>query len=273
MTAVTHINHSFHKMIYDAKFISQEEERTLIANVQNNNCMQSAKRLAESHFRYVASVARKFANYGLEVEDLIQQGIIGLLKSIQMFKLDAPEGVRFITYAALHVKAEIVEYVLDNVRSYRIATTKAQRKLFFNLNKYQSADRVTLSADEVRMIACDLDVTENDVRLMEAKLRNQDQSIDDEDNVLLEHSLVSNRTDPARLVEKEQWEEVTIAKATEAIDSLSERERDVFYHRVVAEDKKTLAKLAEEQGCSVERIRQVEARATKKVREFIQRFV
>lgn len=255
-----------------APFLEREEERQLILNVQLHDCITSAKQLAESHFRFVASVARRFAKFGVDVEDLIQQGCIGLLRAIKAFDINRHDEVRFITYATLYIKAEIINYVLDNVRSYRIATSKAQRKLFFNLNKYRDANRGQLTPADVKLIAQELNVSEKDVLLMEGKLRGADLSIDDEDNALLEHSLATTKTDPARMVEEEQWEEVTRERIKEAVDSLSERERDVFYHRVVAEDKKTLAELAEEQGCSAERVRQVEIRATKKVREFIERF-
>lgn len=244
----------------------------MILNVQLNDCIASAKMLAESHFRFVASIARRFANFGVEIEDLIQQGCIGLLRAIKAFDIERHNEVRFITYATMYIKDEISSYVLDNVRSYRIATTKAQRKLFFNLNKYRDVSQGQLTPDDVKLIAHELNVSEQDVRTMEVKLRGTDQSIDDEDNVLLEYSLATRKTDPARMVEEAEWEEVTRERIKEAVDSLSERERDVFYHRVVAEDKKTLAELAEEQGCSAERVRQVEIRATKKVREFIERF-
>lgn len=254
-----------------APFLEREEERQLILNVQLHDCIASAKRLAESHFRFVASVARRFANFGVDVEDLIQQGCIGLLRAIKAFDINRHDDVRFITYATLYIKAEITNYVLDNVRSYRIATSKAQRKLFFNLNKYRDVNQGQLTPADVKLIAQELKVSENDVMLMEVKLRGADQSIDDEDS-LLSLSLSTTKTDPARMVEEEQWEEVMRTRIEQAINSLSERERVVFYHRVVADDKKTLAELAEEQGCSAERVRQVEIRATKKVREFIEQF-
>ncbi len=275
MTALTHYN-TFYAMVSQAKAVpvlTLEEEMEL-AHKSKLNCKKSIQRLAQAHFRYVISIARAFSAYGVDVEDLVQQGCIGLMRAIKDFCPREHKGVRLATFATIRIKGEIVEFVLNNVRSYRIATTKAQKKLFFNLGKYWNGDssRRSLSQAEVKMIADDLNVSVADVRAMEMKLRGADAPILNEEEEENHPGLVhyaDEDADPARVIDAVE-ESQLLKHINEAISSLPERDQQVIYWRLVSEEKKELRVMAEEFGVSNERIRQIEKKALAKVQQLVE---
>lgn len=275
MTALTHYN-TFYAMVSQAKAIpvlTLEEEMEL-AHKSKSNCKASIQRLAQAHFRYVISIARSFSAYGVDIEDLIQQGCIGLMRAIEDFCPQEHKGVRLAAFATIRIKGEIVNFVLDNIRAYRIATTKAQRKLFFNLGKYWNGDssRRSLSQAEVEMIAQDLNVSTADVRAMEMKLRGVDAAILNEEEEEGHPGLVQyadETADPALIIDSVE-EQQLLKHINEAISSLPERDQQVIYWRLVSEQKKELRVLAEEFGVSNERIRQIEKKALAKVQQLVE---
>lgn len=270
LPAVMSVGQSFRNMAFAAPYLTREEEHEYAVAVQTNNCPVAARKLLESHFRFVASMARKFSNcYKVDVDDLIQQGCIGLLNAIKKFCPARYPDIRFVTYAKLHIKSEILNYVLENVRSYRIATTKSQRKLFYNLNKYRTGNSHSMSDATVAMVAQDLGVTESEVRIMESKLRSEDASLDSEEGELIQNQLLSSKLDPARIYEEITDETNAIKRIKDAIGTLSERNQSIVYHRLIAEEQKGLRELAEEHGVSVERVRQIESESIVKIRKLI----
>ena len=251
--------------------LSAEEERALALRLRDEDDLEAARQLVLHHLRFVVHVARGYLGYGLPLGDLIQEGNIGLMKAVKRF--DPEVGVRLVSFAVHWIKAQIHEHILKNWRIVKVATTKAQRKLFFNLRK--SKKRLGwLSHDEVQAVAKDLGVTPEDVMEMESRLAGQDLGFDltpeseDEDS----HSvapvtyLADTDSDPARVIEHRDFEERNEARLGQALTTLDERSRHILQRRWLDEEKATLQELADHYKISAERIRQLENNAIKKLR-------
>jgi RNA polymerase sigma-32 factor len=255
--------------------LSAEEESELAWRFRRDNDVDAARQLVLSHLRFVVHIARGYNGYGLQLGDLIQEGNIGLMKAVKRF--DPSVGVRLVSFAVHWIRAEIHEFVLKNWRLVKIATTKAQRKLFFNLRK--AKQRLGwLSAEETRAVADDLGVTPAEVNEMEQRLAARDMSLDpapeadDEDRLgAPSYFLPAPGADPAELVADEDSEENAFMALETALEDLDARSRDILRRRWLCEEKATLQALADEYGVSAERIRQVEAAAMKKLRGLIDR--
>ncbi|RMF16573.1 MAG: RNA polymerase sigma factor RpoH [Gammaproteobacteria bacterium] len=261
---------SYIQAVNSVPVLSAEEERDLALRYREENDLEAARRLVLSHLRFVVHIARSYAGYGLQQADLIQEGNIGLMKAVKRF--DPSFGVRLVSFAVHWIKAEIHEFILRNWRIVKVATTKAQRKLFFNLRGAKKR-LAWLNNEEVKAVAEDLGVDERTVREMESRLAGQDTSFDpgvdaDDDDAWQAPVayLEDRRYDPAMLVESEQWSEDSNARLLNAIEDLDERSRAILERRWLAEKKATLHELADEYGVSAERIRQIEKAAMKKVR-------
>lgn len=243
--------------------LSADEERELAEKLHYQGDLEAAKRLILSHLRFVVHIARNYSGYGLPQADLIQEGNIGLMKAVRRFNPEV--GVRLVSFAVHWIKAEIHEYVLRNWRIVKVATTKAQRKLFFNLRK--TKQRLGwFNQDEVEMVARELGVSSKDVREMESRMAAQDMtfdmSSDDESDsqpmapVLYLQDKTSNFADG---IEDDNWEEQAANKLTDAMQGLDERSQDIIRARWLDEDNKsTLQELADRYGVSAERVRQLE---------------
>ena len=248
--------------------LSADQERELATRLRETNDLDAAKRLVLSHLRFVVHVARGYAGYGLPLGDLIQEGNIGLMKAVRRF--DPNVGVRLVSFAVHWIRAEIHEFVLRNWRLVRVATTKAQRKLFFNLRKAKK-HLGWLSKEETEAVATDLGVTPRDVTEMEKRLSGHDLSFDpypeeDEDFAPATY-LPSPNSDPAQSVERDNEGASDHDRLTAALAELDERSRGILSRRWLAESKATLHELAAEYGVSAERIRQIEANAIGKLKK------
>jgi RNA polymerase sigma-32 factor len=252
--------------------LSREQEQELATRLYRDGDLDAARTLVLSHLRFVVHVARGYTGYGLPLGDLIQEGNIGLMKAVKRF--DPSIGVRLVSFAIHWIRAEIHEYVLRNWRLVKIATTKAQRKLFFNLRRAKK-NLAWLSSDETRAVARDLNVTTDEVTEMEQRLAARDLSFDpapeageDEEAYSPAAYLPAPDADPAAQVERDEWESTTQDRLHTALSTLDERSRDILLSRWSGEpgEKSTLHDLAEKYGVSAERIRQLEANAIKKLR-------
>jgi RNA polymerase sigma-32 factor len=251
--------------------LSAEEEQALARRFHDEDDLDAARELVLSHLRFVVHVARGYTGYGLPLGDLIQEGNIGLMKAVKRFDPDV--GVRLVSFAVHWIRAEMHEFILRNWRIVKVATTKAQRKLFFNLRR--SKKRLGwLNAEEVRAVAADLNVSEREVLEMESRLSGRDIGFDlpaDDDN---EHAtpapaayLVTHEEDPAQAYERNDSEGHQLQLLREGLRTLDARSRDIIRRRWLDPDNKvTLQELADEYGVSAERIRQVEANALKKMK-------
>ncbi|QUM83320.1 MULTISPECIES: RNA polymerase sigma factor RpoH [unclassified Moritella] len=257
--------------------LTAEQEKELGERLQNEGDVDAARQLIMSHLRFVVHVARGYAGYGLSQADLIQEGNIGLMKAVKRF--NPAVGVRLVSFAVHWVKAEIHEFVLRNWRVVKVATTKAQRKLFFNLRKSKKRLGWFTNA-EVQTVAETLGVSTKDVVEMESRMSYSDQAFDlyadddsDKDSGSMSFSpaqyLEDNASDVAQQVERENWDESASQRLTNAISELDDRSQDIVKSRWLAEDKATLQHLANRYGVSAERVRQLEKNAMKKLREFI----
>ena len=250
--------------------LTAEQEHELAMRYRDEEDLDAARELVMSHLRFVVHVARGYNGYGLQLGDLIQEGNIGLMKAVKRF--DPDQGVRLVSFAVHWIRAEMHEFILRNWRIVKVATTKAQRKLFFNLRK--SKKRLGwLNAEEVRTVAKDLGVPEATVREMESRLSGRDVGFDapsDDDD---DHAppapvayLEDHGADPYLSVSDADEEADQLDTLERAIDKLDERTRDIVRRRWLAEDKATLQELADDYGVSAERIRQLESNAMKKMR-------
>lgn len=254
--------------------LSAEEEYECAERFQGEGDLESAKRLVLAHLRYVVRVARGYLGYGLPLGDLIQEGNIGLMKAVKRF--DPKMGVRLVSFAVHWIKAEIHEFVLRNWRIVKIATTKAQRKLFFNLRQMKTR-LGWMSCAEVDAVARDLGVTREDVLQMEQRLNALDTSYDysasedDEDDYKAPANyLHDENNDPARLLEQERNGVHGRDQLTAAFERLDERSQDILQQRWLAENKATLHELAEKYDVSAERVRQLEKNAMKKLKQYME---
>ncbi len=251
--------------------LSRDEEFALAKRLRDDGDLEAARQLVLSHLRFVVHIARGYTGYGLPIGDLVQEGNVGLMKAVKRF--DPAVGVRLVSFAVHWIRAEIHEYVLRNWRLVKIATTKAQRKLFFNLRR-QKKSLGWLSADETRAVAQELGVTPAEVTEMEQRLAARDVAFDpapetdDEDAVYTPSAyLPAPDSDPAVATERDQWDAATTQRLNSALATLDARSQDIVRRRWLADEgKATLHELAAEYSVSAERIRQIEAGALKKLR-------
>lgn len=251
--------------------LTAEQEKELADRYFFDQDLDAAKMLVMSHLRFVVHIARSYAGYGLPQGDLIQEGNLGLMKAVKRF--DPNMGVRLVSFAVHWIKAEIHEYVIRNWRIVKIATTKAQRKLFFNLRSLKKSTK-KLTLEEAQSIANDLNVTAEQVLEMEGRLTAYDAAFeaqgDDDDegstHVAPALYLEDNRYDPARLVEEEDYEEQSTSALHNAMEQLDDRSRNILQRRWLDDDKSTLHELAAEYNVSAERIRQLEKNAMDKIK-------
>ena len=250
--------------------LSKEHEQSLSRRFRDTEDLEAARDLVMAHLRFVVHIAKGYTGYGLPLNDLIQEGNVGLMKAVKRF--DPEFGVRLVSFAVHWIRAEIHEYVLRNWRIVKVATTKAQRKLFFNLRKNKKS-LAWLSHAETKAVAKDLGVSPKEVNEMERRLSSRDavfdpapSSADDERAFAPAAYLRSSGSDPARLVEDSDWHNDATSRMAEALDVLDDRSRRILETRWLADKKLTLHELADEYGVSAERIRQIEVNAIKKLR-------
>jgi RNA polymerase sigma-32 factor len=250
--------------------LTADEERELAERLYYDGDVDAARHLVLSHLRFVIHIARSYSGYGLAQADLIQEGNVGLMKAVKRFN---PEyGVRLVSFAVHWIKAEIHEFILRNWRIVKVATTKAQRKLFFNLRS-RKKKLAWLNHAELNAVAADLGVEPRVVREMEGRLASHDTAFDgpqddDDDNAYQApaYYLEDRRGDPAVQLEKADWTEDSNGRLMEALSSLDDRSQDILRERWLSDSKSTLHELADRYDISAERIRQLEKNAMKKIR-------
>ncbi|MDJ0938362.1 MAG: RNA polymerase sigma factor RpoH [Woeseiaceae bacterium] len=249
--------------------LEKVDEQALAHQFRDEQDLDAARKLVLAHLRFVVHIAKGYTGYGLPLADLIQEGNVGLMKAVKRF--DPEYDVRLVSFAVHWIRAEIHEFVLKNWRIVKVATTKAQRKLFFNLRKSKKS-LAWLSHEETKAVAKDLGVSEKEVTEMEKRLSARDAlfdpapDADDERTFSPAAYLPAPDSDPATLVEKADFHHDATARMAAAIRTLDDRSRDILESRWLTEDKKTLHELADVYGVSAERIRQIEANAIKKLR-------
>lgn len=255
------------KAVSTIAVLSPEEEKALADRLYHDGDLDAARQLVMAHLRFVVYVAKAYSGYGLSEADLIQEGNVGLMKAVKRFN---PEfGVRLVSFAVHWIKAEIHEFILKNWRIVKVATTKPQRKLFFNL---RSAKKRLgwMNDQEVRDVARDLGVDPEDVRQMENRLAVSDEAFevdgDDDDTFAPAQYLTDATEDPARIAEADNQFQAERDKLNHAFSTLDERSREIMRQRWLVEKKATLHELADQFGVSAERIRQLEANALKKLK-------
>jgi RNA polymerase sigma-32 factor len=248
--------------------LSREDEQVLARRLRDDEDLDAARDLVMAHLRFVIHIAKGYTGYGLPLNDLIQEGNVGLMKAVKRF--DPEYGVRLVSFAVHWIRAEIHEFVLKNWRIVKVATTKAQRKLFFNLRKKKKT-LSWLTDAETKAIAKDLGVKPQEVSEMEKRLHSRDAifdptpDMDDERNFTPAAYLPSPDADPAKQVEASDWNEDATTRMRAALNILDDRSRRILEERWLTEDKMTLHELAAEYGISAERIRQLEVNAIKKL--------
>jgi RNA polymerase sigma-32 factor len=249
--------------------LSKEEEQSLARQLRDEENLDAARELVMAHLRFVVHIAKGYTGYGLPLNDLIQEGNVGLMKAVKRF--DPEYDVRLVSFAVHWIRAEIHEFVLKNWRIVKVATTKAQRKLFFNLRKAKKT-LAWLTAAETKAVAEDLGVTEKEVTEMEKRLHSRDAifdptpDLDDERNFTPAAYLPAPDSDPAKQVETSDFNNDASTRMHAALDILDDRSRRILEERWLTDDKMTLHELADEYGISAERIRQLEVNAIKKLR-------
>jgi RNA polymerase sigma-32 factor len=256
--------------VHSIPILTKEQEQDLAYKLYNEDDLDAARQLVLHHLRFVVHIARSYQGYGLPLADIIQEGNVGLMKAVDKF--DPNKGVKVVSFAVHWIKAEIHEYILRNWRLVKIATTKAQRKLFFNLrSKKKSLEWLT--KDEAEKIANDLNVEVKDVLHMENRLSSTDAAFDspsstndDEEMMSPAQYLEDKRYDPELLVSNAEVEKVNNTNLMEALKLLDDRSKDILLRRYLADEKATLHDLADEYGVSAERIRQIETGALKKLK-------
>ncbi len=266
---------SYVSYVTSIDMLSAEDERELAFKLYNEEDLNAASQLIMSHLRFVVHIARSYSGYGLPQADLIQEGNIGLMKAVKRFNPEV--GVRLVSFAVHWIKAEIHEFVLKNWRIVKVATTKAQRKLFFNLRKSKSR-LGWFTQDEVQNVADTLGVSTKEVLEMESRMSNYDMAFDlgndDDDSEGAAYSpslyLESNNSDVAENVANEQWEKRSNQRLISAIKTLDDRSQDILNSRWLDEDNKTtLQELADKYSVSAERVRQLEKNAMKKIQALL----
>jgi RNA polymerase sigma-32 factor len=259
--------------VHSIPILTKEQEQELAIKLYEEDDLDAARQLVIHHLRFVVHIARSYQGYGLPLADIIQEGNVGLMKAVD--KYDPHRGVKVVSFAVHWIKAEIHEYILKNWRLVKIATTKAQRKLFFNLrSKKKSLEWLT--KEEAEKIAEDLNVEVKDVLHMENRLSSNDSSFDaptssDDDDEIMSPSqyLEDKRYDPEVMVATAEAEEINHNHLSEALKMLDDRSKDILLRRYLADKKATLHDLADEYNVSAERIRQIENGALKKLKAFM----
>lgn len=266
---------SYLQAVSTIPMLSADEEKALAEKLQDSGDLNAARALIMSHLRFVAHIAKSYSGYGLPQADLIQEGNVGLMKAVKRF--DPTVGVRLVSFAVHWIKAEIHEYVLKNWRIVKVATTKAQRKLFFNLRKNKKR-LGWFNHEEVQTVANELGVSEKDVREMESRMSSQDMGFDlnaDEDDGATQSQfspvqyLTDQSSDLAETVEEEQWQDNSNQRLFSALNTLDDRSQDIIRARWLAEEKETLQDLAAKYQVSAERVRQLEKSAMKKLQNLM----
>jgi len=253
--------------------LSPEEEKRLAEELYYDENLDAARQLVLAHLRFVVHIAKSYTGYGLSQSDLIQEGNVGLMKAVKRFNPE--KGVRLVSFAVHWIKAEIHEFILRNWRIVKVATTKAQRKLFFNLRGAKKR-LAWLTNDEAAAIASDLNVEVKHVQEMEGRLSAYDAAFDagvDDDEDAYQapaNYLEDQRYDPATMLEREDWRDNSINNLESAMAALDDRSRDILQRRWLNEGKETLHELAAKYGVSAERIRQLEKNAMQKVKALIE---
>jgi len=264
---------SYLSSVHAIPILTKEQEQELALKLYEEDDLDAARQLVIHHLRFVVHIARSYQGYGLPLGDIIQEGNVGLMKAVD--KYDPHRGVKLVSFAVHWIKAEIHEYILKNWRLVKIATTKAQRKLFFNLRgKKKSLDWLT--KEEAEKIASDLNVEVKDVLHMENRLSSNDSSFDapapsgDDDEIMSPSQyLEDKRYDPEVIVANEQAEQVNRSELVEALRMLDDRSKDILQRRYLSDQKATLHDLANEYEVSAERIRQIENTALKKLKSLM----
>jgi len=256
--------------VYSIPILTLEEEQSLAHAYHDDDDLDAARQMILAHLRFVVHISRSYSGYGLPLGDLIQEGNVGLMKAVKRF--DPDRGVRLVSFAVHWIKAEIHEFILRNWRIVKIATTKAQRKLFFNLRSSKKGLQ-WLNPEEAEAIAKDLGVETKQVLEMEGRLFSRDMALeaptdsDDEEAYQAPiYYLEDHSQDPARLLEDQDTEDNDADFLAQGLELLDERSRDILKRRWLAEKRATLHELADEYGVSAERIRQIEQAAMKKIR-------
>lgn len=264
--------HAYHKWVNTIPILSLEQEQSLATDFRQNDTVESARRLVVSHLRVVVKIAKKYSGYGLSEADLIQEGNIGLMKAVKRF--DPEQGVRLVSFAIHWIKAEIHEFVLRNWRIVKVATTKAQRKLFFNLRKMKK-QLTWFKQSEIDAVASALDVKPETVREMESRMYAQDaaydvvaQDSDDKPYLPMDYLAASNANPETILAEQDSSLDYQI-RLQDALQKLDERSQSILQQRYLSEDKTTLHDLAKQFSVSAERIRQLEKQALNKLKNLL----
>ncbi len=255
--------------VHQIPILTPEQEQELAHRYTDEGDVEAARLLVMSHLRFVIHIARSYSGYGLPQGDLIQEGNVGLMKAVQRF--DPNKGVRLVSFAVHWIKAEIHEFVIRNWRIVKVATTKAHRKLFFNLRSLKKTNN-QLTLDEAEAIAKDLNVTVKQVLEMESRLTSYDasfeaQSDDDDEGRYAPQYYLEDDTNPADVIEDADWEESNNTALMDAMEELDDRSRDIVQQRWLNEQKATLHELAAEYNISAERVRQIEKNAMDKIKE------
>jgi RNA polymerase sigma-32 factor len=249
--------------------LSKEHEQMLARRFRDEGDLEAARELVMAHLRFVVHIAKGYTGYGLPLADLVQEGNVGLMKAVKRF--DPQYDVRLVSFAVHWIRAEIHEYVLRNWRIVKVATTKAQRKLFFNLRRAKKS-LSWLTHDETQAVAKDLGVSPSEVTEMESRLSAYDPEFDPAPDADDEHAftpaayLPSPNSDPAIILEKSDWQDDATGRMVEALETLDDRSRRILQTRWLDEKKPTLHELADEYGVSAERIRQIEVNAIRKLK-------
>ena len=259
-------------IVNQSPVLSREEEKELAYRFQNENDLDAARKLIVSQLRFVVHIARTYSGYGLPLADLIQEGNIGLMKAVKKFNPD--RGTRLVTYAIHWIRSEIHEFVFNNWKIVKVATTKAQRKLFFKLRNAKKTIG-WLTEDEKQLIAEDLGVRPKDVATMEQRFASVDMPYDlgstgnDENYISPAGFLPSPEPDPSMIVENENWLQGKKDQLSVALEGLDKRSKEILMSRWLADEKVTLKELAKQYQVSIERIRQIEEDAIQKLREHL----
>jgi RNA polymerase sigma-32 factor len=255
--------------------LSKEEEYILAKNFKEKNDIQAAKKLIESNINYVIKIARNYSGYGITIKDLVQEGLIGLIKAVKNF--DPEKKHRLISFAIYWIKSEIQEYIIRNLRIVKIASTKTQKRLFFNLKKFKKIN--WLNTKEKLHLSNFLRAKKKEIENMELKLNNKDISLtfnqnDEEDINIIKKTLnidnIENENDPLISIEKNNWDNFVITKFKKAFKKLDKRSQEIIKKRWLNKNQNTLKNLAESYNISSERIRQIENNAIKKLKKLIE---
>ena len=259
--------------VQNIAILTPEEEKRLAEDLYYRNDLEAARQLVMAHLRFVVHIARGYSGYGLPQADLIQEGNVGLMKAVRKFNPEV--GVRLISFAVHWIKSEMHEYIIKNWKIVKVATTKAQRKLFFNLRS-QKKELNWLSQDEIKTISNELGFDEKSIKEMESRLSSSDMSFDppseandDEASFSPSGFLADESKDPAELIEREDSEEYSHELLHKAMSALDSRSKEILIDRWLQDQKLTLHELADKYGVSAERIRQIEKAAMEKVKSFI----